>query len=116
MYTMENVLKRIQLHYSIDNLREIDDDTVDDDDDVRPHIYCTCTYVHMYTVWCIPHVHVHNMYMVNICTFHMYSCIRDIVCYMYIVSQDETEWQGFLKHSLEFVGKVAELSLERHSR
>lgn len=28
---MESVLKKIQLHYNIDELREVDDDTVDDD-------------------------------------------------------------------------------------
>ncbi len=28
---MDSVLKKIQLHYNIDELREIDDDTIDDD-------------------------------------------------------------------------------------
>ena len=31
---MDSVLKKLQLHHNIDELREIDDDTVDDD--VRP--------------------------------------------------------------------------------
>ena len=110
---MESVLKKIQWHYNIDNLREIDDDTVDDD--VRLHIYCTCTstYVHMYTVWCIPHVHVHvhgeHLYITHVQYVHVYMYMYVTHVYMYIVSQDETEWQGFLRQSLEFVGKVAEL-------
>ena len=28
---MESVLQKIQLHFNIDELREIDDDTIDDD-------------------------------------------------------------------------------------
>ena len=28
---MESVLKKIQLHFNMDELREVDDDTVDDD-------------------------------------------------------------------------------------
>ena len=31
VHMMESVLRKIQWHYNIDDLREIDDDTVDDD-------------------------------------------------------------------------------------
>ncbi len=31
MSMMESILRKIQLHFNIDELREVDDDTIDDD-------------------------------------------------------------------------------------
>ena len=31
MTMMENMLRKVQLHFNMDELREIDDDTIDDD-------------------------------------------------------------------------------------
>ena len=73
---MESILRKIQLHFNIDELREVDDDTIDDD--VR-NLPLLCQYC--------------------------YACHTASLC----VTQNETEWQSFLRQSLEFVGKVSEL-------
>ena len=79
---MTNVLRKIQLHFNIDELREVDDDTIDDDVS-----RCMCTGV--------------DGVGVCVCVNTPSPCL----CWF----QNETEWQSFLRQCLEFVGKVAEL-------
>ncbi len=72
MSMVDSVLKKVQLHYNMDELREIDDDAIDDDVSGN-------------------------------------TCKKDYIIVTSLFPQNETEWQSFLRQSLEFVGRVAEL-------
>ena len=142
---MESVLKKAQLHYNMDELREIDDDALDDDvrtvpvhhltpSSITPPLLDSLLSTHppppplilpltliLHATLLSLHLPPHPVLSFHpLVLLHPFSVPTPIsptklpvyyltLSFLLPSSQNETEWHSFLRQSLEFVAKVAEL-------
>ena len=120
---MESVLKKAQLHYNMDELREIDDDALDDDVSLIPvrlvfslhPLFSPHPSSFISLFFTVPTSHLPSPNSLSTTSPHPSSPLLPLPpppppsSPLPLPSQNETEWQSFLRQSLEFVAKVAEL-------